>query len=103
MIRITVVCISVTSNLVLVYFKASVQSIQPDFCPITSREYLRYRAKVSLPKSAIVEHDNKVLTSVAAMPYHNHTVIFIGTAQGRLLKVCRVDGFLVNLAKTFQE
>lgn len=72
--------------------KASVQSIQPDFCPTTSREYLRYRAKVSLPKSAIVEHDNKVLTSVAAMPYHNHTVIFIGTAQGRLLKVSVEDG-----------
>ena len=69
-------------------------TIQPDFCPTVSRQYLRYRAKLSLRKSAIVEHDNKeVLTSVAAMPYGNHTVLFIGTAQGRLLKVCRVDRF----------
>ena len=40
-------------------------------------------------KNAIVEYDQGILSTaaVAAMPYFSHTVLFIGTSQGQLLKV----------------
>ena len=34
-----------------------------------------------------MQYDRGMLTAVAAMPYHSHTVMFVGTEHGQLLKV----------------
>ena len=70
------------------FFKNPAIQIRPDYCPTSPRDkYHPYRGKTSLQKSAIVEHNKGMLTAVTAMPYYNHTVVFIGTDQGQLLKV----------------
>lgn len=40
-----------------------------------------------------MQYEKGMLTAVAAMPYYNHTVIFVGTHGGQLLKVMK---FIVN-------
>ena len=55
-----------------------------------SFKYEKYRSvKLSASKNAIVEYHQGILSTaaVAAMPYFNYTVLFIGTSQGQLLKV----------------
>jgi len=62
--------------------------ITPNFCPTSPGfKYHPYRARKSVIKNSIMEHDKGMLTAVAAMPYHDNTVVFIGTDQGQLLKV----------------
>lgn len=34
-----------------------------------------------------MQYDKGKLSAVAAMPYHNHTVMFVGTDHGQLFKV----------------
>ena len=71
---------------------SSSPTILPNFCPVSifAFKYVKYRSiKLSAAKNAIVEYDQGILSTaaVAAMPYFNHTVLFIGTRQGQLLKV----------------
>ncbi|KAK2550072.1 Plexin-A4 [Acropora cervicornis] len=69
--------------------------ITPEYCPIKTSEnndYNPYRGKESLCKDAILEYSNGTLTAVTAMPYHNDTVIFVGTYKGQLLKLSVRDG-----------
>ena len=71
---------------------SSSPTILPNFCPVSilAFKYVKYRSiKLSAAKNAVVEYDQGILSTaaVAAMPYFNHTVLFIGTRQGQLLKV----------------
>lgn len=72
---------------VVFFLKDPPIQIAPDYCPTSPHKFHPYRGKKSLQKSAIVEHNKGMLTAVTAMPYYNHTVVFIGTGQGQLLKV----------------
>ena len=87
-------CNTIMSNHFVFYCwqGSSSPTILPDFCPVSilAFEYVKYRSiKLSAAKNAIVEYDQGILSTaaVAAMPYFNHTVLFIGTRQGQLLKV----------------
>ena len=87
-------CNTITSNHFVCYCLqgSSSATILPNFCPVSSLtiKYVKYRSiKLSAAKNAIVEYDQGILSTaaVAAMPYFNHTVLFIGTRQGQLLKV----------------
>ena len=87
-------CSSIMSNHFVFYCWQGSSSpiIPPNFCPVSSIlfKYVTYRSiKLSAAKNAIVEYDQGILSTaaVAAMPYFNHTVLFIGTSQGQLLKV----------------
>ncbi|XP_068690006.1 plexin-A1-like isoform X2 [Montipora foliosa] len=62
--------------------------ITPEYCPkqFPKRFPHPFRGKKSLDKQAILEHSKGLLTAVTAMPYYNHTVMFLGTDKGQLLK-----------------
>ena len=87
-------CSTIMSNHFVFYCSqgSSSPTILPNFCPVSvlAFKYVKYRSiKLSVAKNAIVEYDQGILSTaaVAAMPYFNHTVLFIGTRQGKLLKV----------------
>lgn len=67
--------------------------ITPEYCPKQFPEHFPhpYRGKKSLDKQAILEYSKGLLTAVTAMPYYNHTVMFLGTDKGKLLKASVQD------------
>lgn len=45
-----------------------------------------------------MQYNKGMLTAIAAMPYDDHTVMFVGTEHGQLLKVrSRINKALVDL------
>ena len=93
-LRVAQSCNAIMNNHFVFYCwqGSSSPTILPNFCPVSiiAFKYVKYRSiRLSAAKNAIVEYDQGILSTaaVAAMPYFNHTVLFIGTRQGQLLKV----------------
>ena len=76
--------------------------ITETFCPSETSSFTNspYRGKLPLTANPIVRYNNAKLSAVGAVSYGNHTVVFLGTEQGQLLKVTQVLGkmcFLYNV------
>lgn len=47
-----------------------------------------------------MQYNKGMLTAIAAMPYHNYTVMFVGTEHGQLLKVPLLTDKISLLSRT---